>query len=55
MSVLALAAIILIWTVGRETLLDRFAYASHPNSLRNSAFIVAGCFLSTMVLMILFM
>jgi len=46
-------AIVVLWTAVRETLLDKYAYAKHPKAMRNSGLIVAGCFVSTLVLLIL--
>ena len=46
-------AIVVLWTAVRETLLDKYAYAKHPKAMRNSFLIVAGCFVSTLVLLIL--
>jgi len=44
--------ILVLWTVVREALLDKYAYAKHPKAMRNSFLIVAGCFVSTLVLLI---
>ena len=46
-------ASILLWTVVREALLEKFAYAKHPNALRNSGLIVAGTFIATLVIMLI--
>jgi len=45
--------IVVIWTIVRELLLDKYAYAKHPKAMRNSGLIVAGCFVATLVLLIL--
>ena len=52
-GVLIFAAIIILWTAVRETLLDKYAYAKHPKSNRNSGLIVLGCFLTTLFLLLL--
>lgn len=50
MGVVIFISILLLWTVVRETLLDKYAYAEHPNALRNSGLIVLGCFVVTLIL-----
>ena len=51
MGAVILASILLLWTVGREALLAKYAYAKHPNALRNSGLIVLGCFVTTLILL----
>lgn len=49
MGVLIFIFIVLLWTVVRETLLEKYAYAKHPNAIRNSGLIVLGCFIITLI------
>lgn len=51
MGIVLFISILLLWTVGREALLAKYAYAKHPNALRNSGLIVLGCFVATLILL----
>lgn len=52
-GIIAFILIVAIWTVVRETLLEKYAYAKHPNAMRNSGLIVAWCFLITTIILLL--
>lgn len=51
MGIVLFISILLLWTVVRETLIAKYAYAKHPNALRNSGLIVLGCFVVTLILL----
>lgn len=52
--------LVLIWTVIREALIDKYylsiidkyAHAKHPNNMRNSGIIVGGCLIASFILLI---
>lgn len=51
LGIVIFISILLLWTVVRDILLDKYAYAKHPNALRNSGLIVLGCFVVTLILL----